>query len=252
MDINKIYNMDCLEGMKNIPDKSIDLVITSPPYNIKKKYTSYKDDLSLKEYLSFLTVTFQEVYRVMKKGSNFMLNVGKYIDKEGNAIPLQYFLFPILIDIGFKLRQDIVWRFKGGMAAKKKLTGQYESIMWLYKDEYIFNLDEIRIKEWKQIDKRNNPNGKNPTDVWEFNRVAFGSKEKTKHPCQFPVTMIERIIKGFSVENGLVLDPFLGSGTTAIACLNTNRNYIGFELDEGYYKVANERIKSYNHHSILV
>lgn len=220
----------------------MDLVVTSPPYNIKKKYKSYKDDLSLHEYLNFLKEVLCECSRILKTKGNIMINVANYIDKEGNAIPISYFIFNMLEELGLKFRQEIVWYFQGGLSATKKLSARYENILWLYKDDYVFNLDSVRVKEWKRVDKRNNPNGKNPTNVWEINRVAYGSKEKTEHPAQFPLAMIERIVKGWSNENAIVLDPFMGSGTTAIACVNNNRNYIGFELDEEYYNIANERI----------
>lgn len=242
MELNKIYNEDCVEGMKKIEDNSVDLVVTSPPYNIKKKYKSYKDDLSLHEYLNFLKEVLCECSRILKTKGNIMINVANYIDKEGNAIPISYFIFNMLEELGLKFRQEIVWYFQGGLSATKKLSARYENILWLYKDDYVFNLDSVRVKEWKRVDKRNNPNGKNPTNVWEINRVAYGSKEKTEHPAQFPLAMIERIVKGWSNENAIVLDPFMGSGTTAIACVNNNRNYIGFELDEEYYNIANERI----------
>lgn len=245
MELNRIYNEDCLVGMKDIPDESVDLVVTSPPYNIKKKYKSYKDDLSLMEYLDFLENVLFECKRVLKANGNIMLNVANYIDKQGNAIPISYFVFNMLEKLNLKFRQEIVWYFQGGLSATKKLSARYENILWLYKENYTFNLDDVRVKEWKQIDKRNNPNGKNPTNVWEINRVAFGSKEKTSHPAQYPIEMIERIINGWSCENGTILDPFMGSGTTAIAAINTNRNYIGFELDIEYCHIANERIKTH-------
>lgn len=245
MEINKIYNEDCLEGMKRIPDNTVDLVVTSPPYNIKKKYRSYKDDLSLQEYLEFLKKVLQESARVLKPKGNIMINVGSYIDKNGNAIPISYFIFNMLNELDLNFRQEIVWYFQGGLSATKKLSGRFENILWLYKEDYVFNLENIRVKEWKQVDKRNNPNGKNPTNVWEINRVAYGSKEKTEHPAQFPIEMIERITKGWSNEGGVVLDPFMGSGTTAIACINTNRNFIGFELDKGYYEEAIKRIDNH-------
>ena len=245
VELNKIYNEECLEGMKKIKGNSVDLIVTSPPYNIKKKYKSYKDDLSLHEYLNFLKEVLCECSRILKTKGNIMINVGSYIDREGNAIPISYFIFNMLDELGLKFRQEIVWYFQGGLSATKKLSGRHENILWLYKDDYVFNLDNIRVKEWKQVDKRNNPNGKNPTNVWEINRVAYGSKEKTEHPAQFPVAMIERIVKGWSNENAIVLDPFMGSGTTAIACVNNNRNYIGFELDEEYYNVSLNRIEKH-------
>lgn len=251
MELNKIYNEDCVEGMKKVEDNSVDLIVTSPPYNIKKKYKSYKDDLSLQEYLNFLKEVLYECSRILKTKGNIMFNVANYIDKEGNAIPISYFIFNMLDELGLKFRQEIVWYFQGGLSATKKLSARYENILWLYKDDYVFNLDNVRVKEWKQIDKRNNPNGKNPTNVWEINRVAYGSEEKTEHPAQFPVAMIERIVKGWSNENAIVLDPFMGSGTTAIACMNINRNYIGFELDKEYHNIANERIKKHKEEWII-
>ncbi|PEZ63008.1 DNA-methyltransferase [Bacillus cereus] len=242
--LNKIFNEDCLEGMKKLDDNSVDLVLTSPPYNIGKEYET---KIPIEDYLSWSESYLSEIYRILKNGRSFMFQVGIHIDKETNSIPLSYLVYPIISKIGFKLRQEIVWSVKGGMQAKKKLTGQHEIIMWLYKGKELpyFDLDSIRVKEWKSIDKRNNPNGKNPTNVWDINRVAGNSKEKVGHPCQFPVQMIERITKGWSKEGDIILDPFMGSGTTAIACLNTNRNYIGFELDSTYHELATQRVKSY-------
>ena len=245
MELNKIYNEDCLEGMKKLPDNSIDLIVTSPPYNIKKKYKSYKDDLSLESYLSFLKNVLKESSRILKDKGNIMINLGSYVNKEGDAIPISYFIFNMLDDVGLKFRQEIVWYFQGGLSATKKLSARFEHVIWLYKEDYKFNLDNIRVKEWKQKDKRNNPLGKNPTNVWEINRVAYGSKEKTEHPAQFPLKMIDRIVKGWSDENDVVLDMFMGSGTTALSCLRNNRNYIGFELDSYYCDIAENRIADY-------
>ncbi|MFV4878931.1 DNA-methyltransferase [Bacillus velezensis] len=245
MQVNKVYNVDCLEGMeqflKHCGENSIDLTVTSPPYNIGKVYEKKK---SIEKYLEFSADYLNLVYKLLKNKSSLMLQVGCYIDKNSNNIPLSYHLYPYLKKIGFNLRQEIVWSFRGGMQAKKKLTGQNEKILWLYKGQELpyFNLDSIRIKEWKTMDKRNNPNGKNPTDVWEINRVAGNSKEKMSHPCQFPTSMIDRIIKGWCVEGGLVLDPFMGSGTTAVSAINTGRNYLGFELDRTYFEESNQRI----------
>lgn len=245
MEINKIYNEDCLEGMKRIPDKSVDLVVTSPPYNIEKEYEGKQKDFII--YSDWLKSVFCEVERVLKHGGIMALNLGTYVDKKtGNATPLSFLLFPLLCETGLIFRQNIIWTFRGGMQAKLKLTGQYEDVLVFYKegDKPFFDLESIRVKEWEKFDKRNNPNGKNPTNVWSFNRVAKGSKEKTNHPCQFPTKMIDRLIKAYSPVNGIVVDPFMGSGTTAIACMNTNRNYIGFELDKEYFDIATSRIKN--------
>lgn len=241
LELNRIYQMDCLEGMRLLPDDSVDLIVTSPPYNIGK---SYEQKLPIESYLKWSESYLKEIYRVLKPSGNFMFQVGQYVDDNTNNIPLTYLLFPLLTNTGFKLRQEVIWYFRGGMPAKKKLTGQNEKIMWLYKGDSLpyFDLDSIRVKKWQAFDKRNNPNGKNPTDVWEFNRVAGNSREKTKHPCQFPSTMIERIIKGWSVEGGTVLDPFIGSGTTAVVASRLNRKFIGFELEPEYVRIANKRL----------
>jgi adenine-specific DNA-methyltransferase len=230
--------------MRTLSSESIDLIVTSPPYNIGKEYEKV---INLEQYLLWSKEYLKEIYRCLKVGRIFFLEVGCYLDKERNNIPLTYLLYPILKEVGFNLRQEIVWHFKGGMQAKKKLTGQNEKILWLYKgnDLPYFNLDNIRVKEWKTFDKRNNPNGKNPTDVWEINRVPGNSKEKVGHPCQYPVEMIERVVKGWSKEEEIILDPFMGSGSTALACINTQRNYIGFELDKEYHRLSEERI--HNH-----
>lgn len=241
IELNRVYQRDCIEGMRMIPDNSVDLVVTSPPYNIGK---SYEKRQPIDAYIEWSNTYLKEIFRVLKPGGNLMLQVGQYVDDNTNNVPLTYLLFQTLVDIGFKLRQEIIWYFRGGMPAKKKLTGQNEKVMWLYKgdDTPYFDLDSIRVKEWQAFDKRNNPNGKNPTDVWEFNRVTGNSKEKTSHPCQFPVVMIDRIVKGWSPINGIVLDTFMGSGTTAVACVNTNRNFIGFETEREYIEIANKRL----------
>jgi adenine-specific DNA-methyltransferase len=241
LELNRIYQRDCIEGMRLLPDDSIDLIVTSPPYNIGK---SYETRQSVDSYVEWSERYLKEVYRVLKPGGNFMFQVGQYVDDSTNNVPLTYLLFNPLINIGFKLRQEIIWHFRGGMPAKKKLTGQNEKLMWLYKGDDLpyFDLDAIRVKEWQAFDKRNNPNGKNPTDVWEFNRVAGNSKEKTAHPCQFPVVMIERIIKGWSPTDGIVLDTFMGSGTTAVAAVRTGRKFIGFETDREYVEITNKRL----------
>ena len=139
-----------------------------------------------------------------------------------------------------------MWTFSSGLSAKKKFSGRYEDILWCYKgtNTPVFNLEDIRIKEWKAFDKRNNPNGKNPTNVWNIEQVKGNAKVKTLHPCQFPEKLIERLVLGLTNENQIILDPFMGSGTTGIVCKNLNRKFIGIELDEKYFNLAKERINN--------
>jgi adenine-specific DNA-methyltransferase len=232
----------CLEKMKDIEDKSIHCIITSPPYNIGKEYETKKD---LKVYLEWQKLILTDCYNKLKDSGTLIYNVGSYIDKNTNAIPLSYELYPILKEIGYNFRQNIVWTFSSGLSAKYKLSGRYEDIMWLYKGDKlpIFNLENIRLKEWKAFDKRNNPNGKNPTNVWNIELVKGNSKEKKGHPCQFPEELINRLILGMTNENDLILDPFAGSYTTGLACINTNRNFIGIEKDLNYFNIGVNRIK---------
>lgn len=136
---------------------------------------------------------------------------------------------------------------------KKRFSGRYETILWFTKsNDYTFNLDDVRVPS-KYPNKRHfkgknkgelscNPKGKNPEDVWEISNIKHNHPEKTDHPCQFPVKLVERLILALSNENQNILDPFMGSGTTAVACINTNRNWIGFEVSSEYCEIAEKRI----------
>ena len=241
----KIYNGDCLEVMDRLieEDIKVDTVITSPPYNIGKEYEKKQD---FETYLKWLKNAIEKISLILNNDGVLILNVGKHIDKDTNAIPISFEIYNILKKYGFKLRQNIIWMFNSGLNCKKRLSGRHEEILWLYKGDKLptFNLEDIRVKEWKAFDKRNNPNGKNPTDVWHFEPIKGNSKEKKGHPCQFPLSMIDRIVKGMTNENDLVLDCFMGSGTTGVACLKNNRNFIGVELDEKYFEIAKNRIEN--------
>lgn len=236
--MQELWHGDCLELMKNIPDNSVDLIITSPPYFIGKEYEKGVDI----DYTEFTEKYLTECYRILKSGRNMMLQVGCRIEN-GNNIPIPYTIWPVIQKVGFNLRQEIVWHTYGGLQAKTKLTGQNEKILWLYKgdDRPYFDLDAIRIKEWKRIDKRNNPNGKNPTDVWQINRVTY-TKKRLPHPCQFPEKLVERCILGWSKPGELVFEPFCGSGTTPFVAKQLDRKFIAIEKDPIYYAIAKERV----------
>ena len=239
---NEIYLGDCLELMKNIEDESIDLVITSPPYNAGK---AYETKLSLEEYKQFARMWTKEVLRTLKPNGSFWLNVGYMKLDKNETLPLSYLYYDV-VDV--PMVQEIVWHYEGGMSYKKRFTHRTERWQWYCKNpnDVIFNLDDVRdLSLNRTADKRNHPLGKNPTDYWYFNRVVSGTgktKEKTNHPCQFPIKMIERIIKSCSNSGSVILDCFVGSGTTAIASINTGRFFIGIEKDEGYYNIAKKRI----------
>lgn len=235
-------NADCFTAAASIPDKSIDLIVTSPPYNANKAYEGKRNLEEYEKFASKLSNLFDQ--KVSDNGS-LWLNVGYTKISSNETLPLTYLYYPLL-NGKFRLVQELVWHFTGGMAYKKRFTHRTERWQWWARnpDTCTFNLDEVRVKEWARFDKRNNPLGKNPTDYWFYNRVAFGGKEKTNHPCQFPREMIERIIKACSNPSDIILDPLAGAGTTAIAAQNCARKWICIEQDENYYKEALERVRN--------
>lgn len=220
--------------MSGIESGSVDLIVTSPPYNAGKEY---EKELSVAEYEAFARDWTHHIPRILKSNGSFWLNVGYTKTGNNTTLPLTYLYFPI-IEMPFV--QEIVWHYEGGMPYKKRFTHRTERWMWFSNnpDTMTFNLDAVRDMSLNRTnDKRNNPLGKNPTDYWFFDRVVSGTgkvKEKTNHPCQFPEKMIERIVKACSNVGELILDPFMGSGTTARVAKRLGRNYLGFEKDFRY------------------
>jgi len=242
---------DCLAIMKSISDGSVDLVVTSPPYNIGKEY---EQKSSLDYYLQWQNEVIQECVRILKPNGSICWQVGNYIEN-GSVYPLDCVLFPFFIKQGLLPRNRIIWRFGHGLHCKKRFSGRHETILWFTKgSNYEFYLDEVRIpqkypgkKHYKGVNKGElscNPLGKNPEDVWDITNVKSNHVEKTAHPCQFPVELPERLIKALCPKGGMVLDPFMGSGTTGIACIQTSRKFIGIEKDVKYYEIAKNRISN--------
>ena len=247
-----IYNLDCLEAMTILPDESINLTVTSPPYNIGKEYENL---LPLDDYINWCKKWITEVYRLTLCDGAFWLNLGYLsIKNRAKAIPISYLLWD---KIPFYLIQEIVWHYGAGVAGSKFFSPRNEKFLWYVKNSeaYTFNLDDIRDPNVKYPNQKKNgkikvnPLGKNPTDVWEFPKVTSGqnrsSKERTPHPAQFPSAVIQRIITDSSNQNQIVLDPFLGSGTTAMVALDLNRLVIGFEIRQDYCDIAANRIETF-------
>jgi adenine-specific DNA-methyltransferase len=247
-----IFHTDCMEILPRLPEQSIQLTVTSPPYNIGK---SYEDPLPLDEYLEWCKTWIHEVHRVTNSNGAFWLNLGYLsLPDRAKAVPIPYLLWD---KIPFYLVQEIVWNYGAGVAGRKFFSPRNEKFLWYVKnsDDYIFNLDEVRDPNVKYPNQKKNGkikvniNGKNPSDVWEFPKVTSGhnraSKERTPHPAQFPSAIIERIIKASSNPYNLVLDPFIGSGTTAVAALEHGRSVIGFEVLSDYCDIAAARIERY-------
>lgn len=244
-----IYNGDCVDLLKALPTACVDLTWTSPPYNIGKEYERV---MPLAEYVEWCKAWLAGIHRATSAAGALMLNVG-YVSLEDRAknLPLAYLLWD---KSPFFLQQEIVWNYGAGVAAKKFLSPRNEKLLWFVKDQesYCFNLDDIRDPDVAYPNQKKNGKlrcntiGKNPSDVWQIAKVTSGegraSKERTPHPAQFPFDLCERVIKGFAPAEGLVLDPFLGSGSTIEAALKFGRYAIGFELKADYCEIAAQRI----------
>jgi adenine-specific DNA-methyltransferase len=235
---------DCVEIMRRMPVASINLVVTSPPYNIQKEY---ENKLSLQQYEQNVREWFSEIPRVLACDGAAWINVGYTTPTRKTTLPLTYLYYPILQEMGLHLIQEVVWRYSGGMAAKHRFSPRSERWQWWVKNpkRYHFDLDAIREQPLGS-DPRNNPLGKNPGCVWDFNTVVGGrgaSTEKTAHPCQFPRAMVERIILACSRPGDTVLDPFGGSGTTAIAASGIGRGFVSIERVPEYHHIALKRFE---------
>jgi adenine-specific DNA-methyltransferase len=245
-----LHEGDCLDLLDQIPSNFVKLIITSPPYNLGKPY---ENRINLDEYLAQQQRVIKECVRVVEDKGSICWQVGNYVDN-GEIVPLDIVLFPIFESMGLHLRNRIVWHFGHGLHASNRFSGRYEVILWFTKgNEYTFNLDAVRVPQ-KYPNKKHfkgpkkgqysgHPLGKNPSDVWEIPNVKANHVEKTIHPCQFPVELIERLVLALTNEDDWVLDPFIGVGTTAIAALMHNRKAIGAEIIPEYVEIAKERIR---------
>ena len=238
-----------LHFMRRLPDKSMKLIVTSPPYNIGKEY---EEKRSQEVYIEEQTACIAEAVRLLHPNGSICWQVGNHI-QSGEIFPLDIILYPIFKQLGLKLRNRIVWTFGHGLHCQKRFSGRHETILWFSKtEEYTFNLDAVRIpskypnkKHFKGPNKgklSSNPLGKNPADVWDIPNVKSNHVEKTGHPCQFPVGLVERLVLALTDEGDNVLDPYMGVGSSAIAALKNNRNVYGCDLEPNYINLAWERI----------
>lgn len=249
--INLEYKIgDTRDLIKEIPDNSIKMAVTSPPYNIGKQYGKYKDKIDLDQWKDLIDEVTKEIYRILTPDGSFFLNLSPVpIGTQKEILPLPYIGYDIMKKNKFFIKNIITWTFNNMQNCTNRLSGRYENILWGVKDldNYVFNLDSIRIPYITKGDKRlEGGTGRNPTDVWYFDRVNNMTKMKygLNHPTIYPVEMIERIIKMSTNEGDTVFDPFLGSGTTLVAAQHLGRNGIGFELDEKYSEEIKKRIKN--------
>lgn len=244
--------LELLQQIKASNDKA-HLIVTSPPYNIGKEY---EIPVSLEEYVSGQAETIRSCVEILAEDGSICWQVGHYIEGKGRAkeaFPLDSLLYPIFKEAGLVLKNRIVWHFGHGLHEKIRFSGRHETILWFTRSaKYKFNLDPVRVPQ-KYPGKRSysgkkrglpsgNPKGKNPSDVWEMPNVKANHIEKTIHPCQFPVALVERLILALTDKNDLVIDPYLGVGSSAVAAIKTGRRIAGADIEQQYLNIAKDRI----------
>lgn len=244
----KIISGDCIERMADLAAESVNLIVTSPPYQragMKYGGVAGADRQTDEEWQAMMRGVLAEAARVLTADGQLWLNLGFCSGDEGERIPLTYLVFPMLAEFGLHFRQEIIWakEFRG-YPTTRAFAHNSERWMWIVKDQsnFTFRLDEIRrpVNDNKTGMVRCNPLGANPGDIWTHNRVR--GHARPDHPCPYPIEMIERIIKGCSNPGDVVLDPFGGSGTTALAAMRLGRNSISIEREPEYVAVSANRL----------
>jgi len=240
---------DNLAFMRPMPSCSVQLIVTSPPYNIGK---SYERRSPLEHYVKEQAQVISECVRLLHPRGSLCWQVGNHV-QNGEIFPLDTVLYPVFREHGLRLRNRVVWHFEHGLHCTNRLSGRYETILWFTKtDDYVFNLDPIRVPS-KYPNKKyfkgpkigqlsGNPLGKNPGDVWIFPNVKNNHVEKTEHPCQFPVELVERLVLSLTNPGDSVFDPYMGVGTAVVAALKHQRRGIGCDIVEKYVDIAWERV----------
>lgn len=240
-----IYCGDSRALLPRVCSETVRLIHTSPPYNIGRKYSAYEDSKPLREYVGFVTDVIRECYRVLLPGGSLFWQTGYMSDSESTdfIFPVDHLTFEPFLKAGFRLKDRIIWRYFGGMAFKKKFTNKHETILWWVKpgDDQVFDVFPVRERS-KEYDARNNLFGRNPGNVWEVDRVAYGSTEQSSHIAVFPEEISERIVLSASRPGDLCLDPFSGSGTLCKVAKSRGRQFIGIEIDDAYVKESRIRL----------
>lgn len=225
---------DSIEEMKKIPDKSVKLVVTDPPYNLNKNYGISQDNLNFEKYLNFSKKWISEAVRVLTDDGSIYVFMGmRYIS----------YIF-IILEQEFKLNFNswITWFYTQGIGKTKGFSPRHDDILFFTKDKkFTFNLDSVRVPQ-KFYRSVNNMRGANPGNVWEFSHTHYCNKNRKNHPTQKPEALFERIILVSSNENDLILDPFAGSGTALRVCQQVNRKCIGIEINPDYVEMIQKRL----------
>lgn len=245
-----LFRGDCRKLISNLPDACIDLTITSPPYCLGKEYEKAR---TVQEFIEDQRRVLPEIARLTKVGGSICWQVG-YHTVSNEAFPLDYAVFTILSGIkGISLRNRLIWSFGHGLHQRRRFSGRHEIVLWFTKGkDYYFDLEAVRVPQ-KYPGKRHhkgpqkgefsgNPRGKNPGDVWEIPNVKAFHVEKLAHPCQFPVGLVDRLVRALCPKGGTVFDPYMGSGSTGVAAAMHNARFIGAESMEDYFTIARKRL----------
>lgn len=242
-----------LDFMRDLADGSMKLIVTSPPYNIGK---SYERRSSLESYLEDQREVISECVRLLHPLGSLCWQVGNHVTRDGEIVPLDLVLYPIFKAHKLRLRNRIIWHFEHGLHCSKRFSGRYETILWFTKgEEYTFNLDAVRVPS-KYPNKKHfkgpkvgqlsgNPLGKNPGDVWIIPNVKWNHVEKTVHPCQFPVGLVEPLVLAMTNKGDSVFDPYMGVGSTIIAAMKQDRIGYGCDIEKEYVDVTLERVRDF-------
>ncbi|POZ49681.1 DNA-methyltransferase [Methylovulum psychrotolerans] len=259
-----VRQSDTLQELKFLPENTFKLIVSSPPYNIGKEY---EKQVALEQYLEWQREIITELCRIVSDDGSIVWQVGNFVH-DGEVFPLDIYFYPIFKALGMQLRNRIVWHFDHGLHASKRFSGRYEVLLWFTKTKnYTFNLDPVRVpskypgklhyKGEKAGQPSGNPLGKNPSDYWtlicqeweqgliEIPNVKANHPEKTSHPCQFPIELIERCVLALTNEDDWVLDPFGGVGSSLIASIRHKRRGMVIDRENQYIELAKERIRAF-------
>lgn len=240
---------DNLAFMRPLPDGMMKLIVTSPPYNIGKRYERRSP---LDAYIESQAQVIAECVRLLDDRGSLCWQVGNHVDG-GEIYPLDIWLYPFFRKHGLKLRNRIVWHFEHGLHCSRRFSGRYETILWFTKsDDYHFDLDPVRVpskypgkkhfKGPKAGQLSGNPLGKNPSDIWTIPNVKHNHVEKTEHPCQFPVELVERLVLSMTNPSDNVFDPYMGVGSSVVAALKNGRTGYGCDISKEFVDTAWERV----------
>ncbi len=250
---------------QSLPSSQFSLIVSSPPYNLGKLY---EQQTGLNQYLEWQEAVITDLVRLLKPGGSLCWQVGNFVDA-GEVFPLDIYFYPLFKRLGLQLRNRVAWHFEHGLHASRRFSGRYETLLWFTNgSDYTFNLDAVRVpskypgklhfKGDKKGQPSGNPLGKNPSDfwrlladewetgIWEIPNVKANHPEKTEHPCQFPVELVERCLLAFTNPDDWVLDPFVGAGSTLLAAKKHGRRAVGIDRDADYIRLARQRVVDYH------